>query len=73
LSKPLNDDTLVYLVSESLNPGFILKKLSKEAEHVRADVDHEFDYGWECLCNFVEGAQFDIVSSNLEFKKESVL
>ncbi len=35
--------------------------------------NHEFDYGLECLYNFAEGAQFDIVSSNLEFKKASAL
>ena len=35
--------------------------------------NHEFDYGSECLCSFVEGAEFDIVTSNLEFKEKSAL
>jgi 5'-nucleotidase len=35
--------------------------------------NHEFDEGLETLANFVSGAEFHIISANLEFPSESVL
>lgn len=35
--------------------------------------NNEFDYGLDCLLDFVNGAEFDIISSNLEFGRDGTL